>query len=87
MIFIMFKFLLLVSSNKNFKQALFKNLTFSQCYHLKSQHQQFVKSLISPSKQKFDIWCNKGYTDKDEKHFGCYVNQDDVDTFSDTQDH
>ena len=34
--------------------------------------------------KKCDNWCHKVYTDKNEKQVGCYVNLDDVETFSDT---
>ena len=37
-----------------------------------------------PFSKKCDILCHKGYTDKNEKQVGCYVNLDGAETFSDT---
>ena len=33
------------------------------------------------SSKKCDIWCHKGYTDKNKKQVGYYVNLDGVETF------
>ena len=48
----------------------------------------YVEGTLSVAKELFskkcDIWFHKGYTDKDEKQVGCYVNLDGVETFSDT---
>ena len=40
-----------------------------------------------PFSKKCNIWCYKGYTDKNEKQVGCYVNLDGVKTCPDALDH
>ena len=40
--------------------------------------------IIEQFSKKCNIWCDKGYTDKNEKQVGCYVNLDGTKTFSDT---
>ena len=54
-------------------------------------HNEKIKYLIIPIRcfrailnKKRDIWCHKGYTDKNEKQVWCYVNLDGAETFSDT---
>ena len=52
---------------------------------------KFVNLLISRhlshSQKKCVIWCDKGYTEKNKKQVGCYVNLDGVETFSNIWDH
>ena len=43
-----------------------------------------IKVYLDLFSKKCDISCHKGYTDKNEKQVGCYVNLDGVETFRDT---
>ena len=44
----------------------------------------YTELILEPLSKKCNIWCHKGYTGKNEKQVGCYVNLDGVETFSDT---
>ena len=42
-----------------------------------------LSSVNKPFSKKYGILCHKGYTGKNEKQVGCYVNLVGVETFSD----
>ena len=42
-----------------------------------------LSSVNKPFSKRYDISCHKGYTGKNEKQVGCYVNLVGVETFSD----
>ena len=64
----------------NFKieLCLINSISLHKCYSLPSDH--FQRAIL----KKVQHLCHKGYTDKNEKQVGCYVNLDSVKTFSDT---
>ena len=43
----------------------------------------FSLCFTEPFSKRCDIWCQKRYTDKNEKQVGCYVDLHGVETFSD----